>query len=84
MKWLLVDKYDCINSSTNLHSGFGINAAKAYFMGMKRLEEQEFDKLWKVISENEYDRIKEATTRADSHKGYDWWKDEETYLDIDK
>ena len=54
MKWVLVDKYDNINTSAELHSGYGKVAAKAYFLGVKQLEEEEFDKIWKVMTNTEY------------------------------
>ena len=61
MKWLLVDKNDNINSTCELHSGYGEKGAKMYFMGRKQLEdEKEFDKLWKVMSEQTYDAFQRS------------------------
>ena len=56
MKWFLVDKYDNIVSRTDLHSDYGKNSAKMYFVGRKRVKEEEFDKLWEVMSEKEYEQ----------------------------
>ena len=81
MKWVLVDKYDNIKSTAELHSGYGKKAAKSYFVGVKKIDESSFDKLWKVMSDEEYEAIQRASLQ---NKQYEWWKDEESYLDIDK
>ena len=39
MKWLLADKNDNINSTCEIHSGYGEKGAKMYFMGRKQLED---------------------------------------------
>ena len=81
MKWVLVDKYDNINSTAELHSGYGKKAAKSYFVDIKKIDESSFDKLWKVMSDEEYEAIQRASLQ---NKQYEWGKDEESYLDIDK
>ena len=81
MKWVLVDKHDNVIDRIELHSGYGKNAAKMYFVGRKRLEEKEFDKLWKVMSETQYDNNRDISNRE--NKQYEWWKDEYTNPDID-
>jgi len=80
MRWLLVDRHDNIVSKVELHSGYGKNAARMYFVGRKRLEEKEFDKIWKVISENHYDTLHKASLQ---NRQIEWWKDEYTNPDID-
>ena len=81
MKWVLVDKYDNIVSRAELHSGYGKEAAKMYFVGRKRIEEKDFDKLWRVMSDEDYEsRYRQSLM----NRQYEWWKDEPTYLDIDK
>ena len=81
MKWVLVDKYDNINSTAELHSGYGKEAAKGYFVDIKKIDESSFDKLWKVMSDEEYEAIQRASLQ---NKQYEWWKDDQSYLDIDK
>tara|TARA_R100000278_G_C5351206_1_gene121919 strand:+ start:26 stop:292 length:267 start_codon:yes stop_codon:yes gene_type:complete len=78
MKYLLVDKYDNIVTSTELASNVGISGAKTYFMGVKKLDEDNFDKLWKVMTENDYDLQFKATLqdRQMGKRKYQWWKDE--------
>ena len=79
MKYLLVDKYDNIVTSVDLASNVGMSGARTYFIGTKRIDEKEFDKLWKVMSMERYDIIREASSR--DGKQYEWWKDEPTKPD---
>ena len=82
MKFVLVNKYDEIVSRVDLGE-VGVNGAKTYFKGVKKLpEDKDFDKLWKVMTEQEYDNQFKATLQ--NQRKYEWWKEEESYLDIDK
>ena len=81
MKWVLVDKHDNIISTKELHSGYGENAAKMYFVGIKKMKEEDFDKLWRVMSLEKYNLHEELATR--NGKQYEWWKDEWSNPDID-
>ena len=50
-------------------------------MERKRIDKANFDKLWKVMSEEKYD----TTFKSSLHnRQVEWWKDDESYLDIDK
>jgi hypothetical protein len=68
----IVDKVDSVT----------LGGAKHYFRILKKMKDkdEEFDKLWKVITKKEYDLNQEAFARKPSSE---WWKEEETYLDID-
>ena len=82
MKFVLVNKYDEIVSRVDLND-VGVNGAKTYFKGVKKMpEDKNFDKLWKVMTEQEYDNQFKATLQ--NQRKYEWWKEEESYLDIDK
>ena len=82
MKFVLVNKYDEIVSRVDLGE-VGVNGAKTYFKGMKKMpEDKDFDKLWKVMTEEQYDNQFKATLQ--NQRKYEWWKEEESYLDIDK
>ena len=74
MKWVLVNKTDEVISRCEIASDVGVTGAKTYFMGIKQMEEKEFDKLWKVMSEQHYDTQKELANRQG--KQYEWWKEE--------
>ena len=82
MKFVLVNKYDEIISRVDL-GDVGVNGAKTYFKGMKKMpEDKDFDKLWKVMTEEQYDNQFKATLQ--NQRKYEWWKEEESYLDVEK
>ena len=81
MKWVLVNKMDEIVDTCEIASGVGISGAKTYIMGIKRLKGKEFDSLWRVMSQENYDLQFKASLQ---NKQYEWWKDDQSYLDIDK
>ena len=78
MKYVLVDGSNEIVSTADLASNVGLSGAKTYFKGVKRLEEKEFDKLWKVMSEVEHIRIK---VNDETHREYEEFG---SWLDIEK
>ena len=81
MKYVLVDKTDSIVNTIELGSNVGISGAKTYFVGIKRSEESKFDKLWKVMTVDEYNRKLEIGLRKPSSQGYQWWTEENANLD---
>ena len=82
MKFVLVNKYDEIVSRVDL-GDVGVSEAKTYFKGVKKMsEDKDFDKLWKVMTEEQYETQFIATFQ--DRKKYEWWKEEESYLDIEK
>ena len=82
MKYVLVNKFDEIVDKVDLGGNVGKTGATTYFQGMKRMPEREdFNKLWKVMSETEYDMIFKASLQDRQNE---WWKGEESYLDIDQ
>jgi len=74
MKYVLVDNRDNINTSVELGSNVGISGARTYFMGIKKLDPKEFDKLWKVMIEDEY-VVKQAK------KPIKWWIEDKEITD---
>ena len=76
MKYYLVDKYDNINTSVDLGSNVGISGARTYFIGTKKLDENSFDKLWRVMTEEQYDTNFKSNLQNRQNKQYEWWKDE--------
>ena len=82
MKWVLVNKMDEIVDTCEIASGVGVLGAKTYFMGIKQLKGKKFDNLWRVMSKEKYDIQRDLSNRQ--NKQYEWWKDDESYLDIDK
>ena len=86
MKYVLVDRFDNINTSVELGSNVGISGARTYFIGTKKLDKNSFDELWRVMTEEQYDTNfkNNLQGRQLGKRKYEWWKDEESYLDIDK
>ena len=81
MKWVLVNNVDEIVDTCEIASGVGVSGAKTYFMGIKRLKGKEFDKLWKVMSKEKYNLQFKVSLQ---NRQIEWWKDDQSYLDIDK
>ena len=82
MKYVLVDKYDNIVTTVDLGSNIGLSGAKTYFKGMKKMpEDKDFDKLWKVMTEDQYDTRFKSTLQ---NRQIEWWKEEGDYLDVEK
>ena len=73
----IVDKIDSVTSG----------GAEHYFIGRKKMKDNEkaFHELWKVVKKKDYDReIKNNLyNRQMGNRKYEWWKDEESYLDVD-
>ena len=81
MKYVLVDKNDNINTTVDLSSGVGKSGARTYFIGVKRLDEKSFDKLWKIMTRDEYDRKLEMGLRKPSSHGIEWWIEDKEITD---
>ena len=74
MKYVLVDNYDNIVTTVDLGSNVGLSGAKTYFKGVKQIpKDKDFDKLWKVMTEQDYDtRLKSSL----QNRQVEWWKEE--------
>ena len=85
MKWVLVNKYDEIIDTVEIASNVGVSGAKTYFRKRKHLDNPSFDKLWRVMSYEHYEITfkNSLQNRQLDNRKYEWWKDEETYLDVD-
>ena len=83
MKYYLVDRHDNINTSVELESGVGTSGAKTYFIGTKQLDETEFDKLWKVMTEEQYHIQFKASlqNRQMGKMKYKWWEEDKAIVD---
>ena len=74
MKYVLIDNYDNIITKVDLGSNVGLSGAKTYFKGVKQMPEDEnFDKLWKVMTEKEYDTQLKSSLQ---NRQVEWWKEE--------
>ena len=78
MKYVLVDKNDDIVDEIDSVTKGG---AEYYFMKRKQIkDEKAFYGLWRIKTKKEHKLNQEAFSRNPSSE---WWKEEETYLDID-
>ena len=74
MKYVLVDKYDNIITTVDLGSNVGLSGAKTYFKGLKQMpKDEDFDKLWKVMTEEQYDTQLKSSLQ---NRQVEWWKEE--------
>ena len=72
MKYVLVDKYDNIVTKVDLGSSVGLSGAKTYFKGVKQIpKDKDFDKLWKVMTEDQYNTQFKSTLQ---NRQIEWWK----------
>ena len=81
MKYVLVAKGDNIIENVELGSGVGVSGAKTYFLKSKGIDKKEFDNMWKVMTQKQYDTQFKSSLH---NRQVEWWKDDESYLDIDK
>ena len=70
---------DSINTTVDLASNIGLSGAKTYFLGIKKLDIKEFNKLWKVMIKDEYDKLFDLSNRQ--NKQYEWWKEDKEITD---
>ena len=81
MKYVLIDRGDNVVDKVDLGSNVGLNGAKTFFIGRKQIDKKEFNNIWKVMTEKDYDVQRELSNREG--KQYEWWKEEESYLDLE-
>jgi hypothetical protein len=81
MKFVLVDKLDNITDKRDFSN---IEEANRYFISRKQIEENEFNNLWKVMLQSDYDTQRQISQRQGSTIQYEWWREEDTYLDGEK
>ena len=82
MKYVLVNKLDEIVTKVKLEKTSTISEAITYFQGIKKMPDTiEFNKLWKVMTENDYDMKFKSSLQ---NRQVEWWKEEDSYLDGEK
>ena len=81
MKYVLVESHTGeIVTKVELASEVGLSGARTYFKGIKQIDNKSFNKLWKVMTESDYN-----SKKLQRNPGYiKWWKDERSNLDIEK
>jgi len=81
MKYVLVDRNDNIVDRVDLGSNVGLSGAKTFFVGRKQIPYEKFIQLWRVMAEDEYNR--QYIEGHKQNKQFEWWKTEESYLDLE-
>ena len=79
MKYVLVDNFDNVAGKKDLSDEIGISGARTYFKGIKQIDNKGFNKLWKVMTKDEYDRLFDLSHRQ--NKQYEWWIEEKEITD---
>ena len=79
MKYVLVDNMDSINTLVDLASNVGLTGARTYFLGIKKLDIKEFNKLWKVMTKDKYEKLFDLGHRQ--NKQFEWWKEDKEITD---
>tara|TARA_R110000744_G_scaffold359989_1_gene467335 strand:- start:295 stop:540 length:246 start_codon:yes stop_codon:yes gene_type:complete len=75
MKWVLIDKFDNIVHTVDLNKSYTQNEAHRYFVNLKQIDEKEFNKLWKVMTETEYNRLKVHNETIREYEEFGSWLD---------
>jgi|TARA_R110000824_G_scaffold376979_2_gene568156 hypothetical protein len=78
----MIDKnYEIVNTI----DADSLNHAEEYFVSRKQFVDKDtFDSLYKVLSKQEFNLNQEAFRRKPSSESIEWWKEEDSYLDMDK
>jgi len=77
MKYVLVDQEDDIVDRVELTSEIGLSGARTFFVGRKQIDGKEFNKLWRVMTEESYVSFKKHTRENNYEEFGDW-------LDVEK
>ena len=77
MIYVLVNKKNSIVDRVDLGSGVGVSGARTYFIKRKQIGDKEFDSLWKVIAETEYNRLKVHNETLKEYEEFGNWLDVE-------
>ncbi len=81
MKYVLVDNEGNVTHTVDLASNVGLSGARTYFKGVKQIDGKSFDKLWRVMTRDEYDRQFHSSNRPPSHQGIRWWEEDKEITD---
>jgi len=81
VRYVLVDTFDNIVHTVDLNKRYNLNEARKYFINLKRIDEMEFNKLWKVLSEEQHDLQLKISLK---NRQIEWWEEDDGYLDGEK
>ena len=78
MKFVLVDRGDNIVDRVELASNVGVSGAKTLFMGRKQIDKKEFDNIWKIMTEKDYNLQHKMSLQ---NRQSAWWKEDKEIID---
>ena len=83
MKYYLVNKLDEIADKVDMSDDVGLNGARTYFIGRKQIGAREFDKLWKVMTKDEWNTNfkNNLQDRQMGKMKYKWWEEDRIETD---
>ena len=76
MKYVLVDRGDKIVDKTEVSGD--LKVAKEFFLARKQIDKKEFNNIWKVMTEEQYDLQFKASLQ---NRQIEWWKEDKEIVD---
>ncbi len=76
MKYVLVDRGDNIVDKTEVSGD--LKVAKEFFLARKQIDKKEFNNIWKVMTEEQYDLQFKASLQ---NRQIEWWKEDKEIVD---
>tara|TARA_A100001201_G_scaffold68390_1_gene63293 strand:- start:747 stop:1025 length:279 start_codon:yes stop_codon:yes gene_type:complete len=82
VRFYLVNKLDEIVDKVDI-GDVGVNGARTYFIGRKQIDAKEFDKLWRVMTKEQYNTNfkNNLQNRQMGKMKYEWWKEDQAETD---
>ena len=77
MKYVLIDRGDNVVDKIDLSGE--LSDAKEFFLKRKKIEIKEFNNLWRVMTEEQYDTQRDLSNRQ--NKQYEWWREDKAIVD---
>tara|TARA_B100000214_G_scaffold348002_1_gene299762 strand:- start:3425 stop:3670 length:246 start_codon:yes stop_codon:yes gene_type:complete len=76
VKYVLVDRGDNIVDKTEVSGD--LKVAKEFFLARKQIDKKEFNNIWKVMTEEQYDLQFKASLQ---NRQIEWWKEDKEIVD---
>ena len=76
MKYVLVDRGDNIVDKTEVSGD--LKVAKEFFLARNQIDKKEFNNIWKVMTEEQYDLQFKASLQ---NRQIEWWKEDKEIVD---
>tara|TARA_Y100000816_G_C25985549_1_gene514749 strand:- start:497 stop:745 length:249 start_codon:yes stop_codon:yes gene_type:complete len=77
VKYVLIDRGDNVVDKIDLSGE--LSDAKEFFLKRKKIEIKEFNNLWRVMTEEQYDTQRDLSNRQ--NKQYEWWREDKAIVD---